>query len=337
MISIIIPVYNGEEYIENLINNFNSQVIRDYNDLELIFVDDGSTDKTLEILNKYKENKMFKISIFSQENGGVSSARNLGIKNAKGDYITFVDVDDAVTKDYVETLQNHINSKKFDVFVFASMRIKEGEISLNSKQDKVNCNYICQKDMLIKMLKNPTKFGVYNLLLKKDFVNSSGLNFALGYKYYEDYDFIYRTFALAENIIITEKPLYFYILRENSAMQKFTKDRIDCIELLEELALWFKTTVPDFYNAFNNWGVPRIYWSVLWQSVLALDNYQDFKTFSKKINAKIRLKTLMTFPDKKVKYSTKVFMNCPWAYYFGVKFLGKANSKVEKVDINAVI
>lgn len=337
MISIIIPVYNGEKYVENLINNFKCQAVKDYNDLELVFIDDGSIDKTVDILNKHTENKMFKISVFSQENKGVSCARNLGIEKAKGDFITFVDVDDLVTKDYFKSLKNCIDSKEFDVFVFTSTRLKEENFKLNNTQEDMVVNHIFKEDMLLKMLENPTKFGVYNLLIKKDFINKNNLKFALGYKYYEDYDFIYRAFALAKHIVITDKPLYYYILRENSAMQKFTKDRIDCIKLMEDLAVWLEMIVPDFYYIFKKWGVPRIYWSILWQSVLALNNYQDFMTFSQKINANDKIKTLMNFPDKKVRYSTKIFLNYPRAYYFGVNILGRKNSKIEKVDISTVM
>lgn len=333
MISVIIPVYNGERYINDLINNFERQDINSKDDLELVFIDDGSTDKTLEILNKRKNHGMFNISVFSQENLGVSSARNLGIKKAKGDFITFVDVDDTVTDDYFKTLTHYIETEIFDVLVFNSTRIKESDNLLNNDGQALICNHISKNDMLFRMIQNPTKLGVYNLLLKKDFIYTNDLIFPQGYKYYEDYDFLYRAFALSSKIQITEKSLYFYILQENSAMQRFTKDRLTCLELMRNLISFFEKEAPEFSNTFKKWGVSRIYWSILWQSVLAIDNYRDFKVFAEKTNAKGHLKNLSDFPDRKVKISSKVYLISSIAYYFSVKTTGKAHSKVEKVDI----
>ena len=91
MISIIIPVYNGEAFIQRSLNNVLAQTFKDW---ELIVIDDGSTDSTLKILTSYK--KYSNIKIIHKKNGGVSSARNVGIDNASGEYITFIDVDDIV-------------------------------------------------------------------------------------------------------------------------------------------------------------------------------------------------------------------------------------------------
>lgn len=101
-ISIIVPVYNAEKYIERCVNSLLSQ---SFDDFELILVDDGSTDNSAEIINNLADKHSF-IRVFNKENGGAASARNLGIDNARGEYIAFIDADDAVEPTYFEELYN---------------------------------------------------------------------------------------------------------------------------------------------------------------------------------------------------------------------------------------
>ncbi|NLA76305.1 MAG: glycosyltransferase, partial [Clostridiales bacterium] len=333
MISIIIPVYNGEKYIEKLIENFRHQTISCGSDIELVFIDDGSSDKSAEIIGAHVNRENFTVSVYGQKNAGVSSARNFGIKKAQGEYITFVDVDDAVTEDYIETLTSNISQGGFDVLVFQSIRVKVGEPFDSGFDGVAEAVAVGKTDMLIRMIGNPTKLGVCNLLMKSEFVRANELQFPVGYKYYEDYDFLYRAFGKSEKTKITEKPLYFYILRENSAMQKFIPDRITCLELMRNLVAFFKDNAPDFYGTFKKWGVSRIYWSVLWQAALAFKNYDDFKLFAKATGARAFLSSLTDFPDKKVCISSKLYSISPRAYFWAVNMTGAGHSKVRQADI----
>ena len=332
MISIIIPVYNGERYIPELIKNFKAQQAS-REALELVFVDDGSTDGSLELLNTYADSREFSLSVYSQPNSGVSTARNLGLEKAKGDFITFADVDDFVTEDYFKLLDGTARKSEFDAFVFSNIRVRGSELP------HVSAGYsapskISNTDMLLKLLSNPTRYGVYNVLYKRKFLLRNFLKFAVGFKYYEDYDFLYRTFALAKGILITQKPIYLYMLREGSAMQRFTRDRIICIKLIEELGNWLETAAPDFYPTFAKWGVSRIYWSVLWQAALAF-GYRDFKKFEAVIGAGDKLSGLYDYPDKRIRLSSWLFEIGKPLYYLAVNLLVASHSRVEKADIKS--
>ena len=105
-ISIIIPAYNAAKYIKRCIISLLNQT---YKNIEIIVVNDGSTDNTLDILKNYD------IKVINQENLGVSCARNNGLKNCSGDYITFVDSDDYVDKNYIEDIVNILNKYKYDI------------------------------------------------------------------------------------------------------------------------------------------------------------------------------------------------------------------------------
>lgn len=110
-VSIVVPVYNVENYIENCINSVLSQT---FSDFEAIFVNDGSTDKSGEILEKFKDDR---IKIIHKEHNGPASAVNMGIKEVKGEYITFLDSDDWIKEDYISKLYNAINDTDSDIAV----------------------------------------------------------------------------------------------------------------------------------------------------------------------------------------------------------------------------
>ena len=337
MISVIIPVYNGEKYINGLIDNFRAQGA-DRQSLELVFVDDGSTDGSREILERLADEQHFTLSVYSKENGGVSEARNYGIERAKGEYITFADVDDFVTADHFETLKNAAEENDFDVFMFGSVRVRD-ESKKVPKSDSSQPYEAEKISVLNRMVNDPTKYGVYNLLLKKSFIQKNGLKFPAGFKYYEDYDFIYRALGSAEKILFTEKPLYYYMLREGSAMQRFVPDRLYCISLMDKLCDWFKTAVPEFYPVFSKWGANRIYWSVLWQAALAF-NYSFFKYFAENTAAAKRLKPLCGCNNKKVALSARLYLVSKPLYYVAARLAARGRSRLSSAnadDFKAVI
>ena len=98
LISVIVPVYNVEEYLEECLNSI---LVQTYTNLEILIVNDGSTDNSLEILQEFSQRDS-RITIFTKENGGLSSARNLAIDEAKGEYFTFIDSDDYIEENYIE-------------------------------------------------------------------------------------------------------------------------------------------------------------------------------------------------------------------------------------------
>ncbi len=128
MISIIVPVYNVEIYIKECLDSILAQTIRDF---ELILIDDGSTDYSGRICNEYKE-KDSRVKVFHKENGGLSSARNKGLDEAKGEYICFIDSDDTIREDYLEKLYDAITSARSDMaFCDIDAQKLSGELNYN--------------------------------------------------------------------------------------------------------------------------------------------------------------------------------------------------------------
>ena len=119
-ISIIIPVYNGEKYIEKCLDSIKNQTFKDY---EVLIINDGSKDNTKKLIEKYLNDKRFKL--FNRTNHGIGASRNFGLDESSGEYICFIDSDDYVDKKYLEKLYNKILKENLDIVVCNYIELSE--------------------------------------------------------------------------------------------------------------------------------------------------------------------------------------------------------------------
>lgn len=323
LLSIIVPFYNGKKYVKNIEKAFLAQSVKDF---ELICVDDGSTDGTAEALDELARSKDLNVKVVHQENGGVSSARNKGLELASGQFISFVDSDDFVASDYVELLDNN-KSTKFDILVFQLKKVHEKDEKVADTTD-ASCTSCGNIALMTDFAKYPTTYGSCNMFISREFYDKYQFKFREGYKYYEDYEFIYRVFCLSRDILITQHQIYFYVLRKGSAMQSFNVDRYTCVKILEDLRPFFKEKAPEFLGVYDIWCVSRIYWSIMWQTCLAF-TYKDAIKFAELVDIKTKVKPLLGVNNKKEKYSTWLLMNCTPLYVLVVKVLGRGRSAIK--------
>ena len=213
-ISIVIPVYNGADFIKRCYNSIKNQTFKDY---EIIFVDDESKDNSLEIL-KELENKDNKVKVISQENKKQGGARNTGLKAANGNYISFVDIDDYISEDFLESLYNTIKKYDADISMAGVTRIKpNGDERILLKYDKEEqYSETIQKARITNG--NGTGRGVWNKLYKKEFLSKNLLFFRENVSY-EDCDFCTQAVYLANKIATTTKGNYFYYVNKKSTMR----------------------------------------------------------------------------------------------------------------------
>ena len=216
-ISVIIPIYNGSEYIENCIKMVQKQTLED---IQIILIDDGSQDNTSMICNKYC-NEDERIDAIYQSNRGVSIARNNGIKIAKGQYICFVDCDDKIEENYLEELYNTCedNNVKISCCTIESIDNKGNIISSRFMED----GYYKKIDALDELFKfRGLNWGPCGKLFHKSLIKGN-LKFP-NLHVYEDLSFVYKAIYLSEGIYFTNKCKYYYIHRQNvGAMDKFIK------------------------------------------------------------------------------------------------------------------
>ena len=225
-VSVIIPIFNAEKTLSKCIKSIENQT---YTNLEIILINDGSNDSSLDICDKFfMKNK--NIKIITQDNRGVSAARNLGLKNASGEYIQFVDSDDFLERECIEKLVYNMESENTDLVICGMNIIKNGVVLrspklerklIKIKDDFSNYKYItpifaspCNKLYKRKFLKN--KF-VEELSWGEDLVNNL---------YY---------LREIESIVISEKCLYNVVLdNENSLNRKFDIKKLDKIIALRK-------------------------------------------------------------------------------------------------------
>lgn len=231
MISIIIPVYNAENYLCRCIESCIRQTIVN---IEVIVINDGSTDKSGEILNEFSDRDS-RIKVFHRENSGVSVARNFGIGQAKGEWITFVDADDYIASRYLEDF-GFDPQTGFPVFtidkktlIYQGIFYSDGEnISshfLYSDCDSINNDsVIIEKNMLF-MDGCPCA----KLFNRKVLVENK-IRFDNLLSLHEDHIFVYTYLQYAERIITKSAQNYFYIINQNP--NSLTKRKVDPVKLI---------------------------------------------------------------------------------------------------------
>lgn len=210
LISIIIPIYNTQEYLSRCLESVINQA---YKNLEIILINDGSTDNSLSICEKYKS-KDNRIVLLNQQNSGQALARNSALDMAKGDYIAFIDSDDWVSLDYIQALYNHVFSYSADIAISATVgcnkQIKAAKIILNNISIFDNNNSI-MKAFLSKQL---SSMACGSLISRKLIDNYRFRNFIA----YEDLDFFYKIYSQAQIIVKDNNVRYFYYQRDDGIM-----------------------------------------------------------------------------------------------------------------------
>ena len=213
-ISVIVSVYNTEKYVEKCIESILNQT---YSNLELILIEDKSTDHSLEILRKYKERKNV-VLIENPQNRGLSYSRNIGLKNSSGDYIGYIDSDDYIEPDYYEKLYEALIKNKADIAV-CDMKL------YYEKTKTFQINRGCDGNKTIDFINNGLAASACNKLFKRQIIEK--YPFAEG-KVNEDIAVVVPALLEAKKIQYVPDVYYYYVQRENSIQNSaFSEKRFD--------------------------------------------------------------------------------------------------------------
>ena len=212
-VSVIVPVYNVEKYIKKCLNSLVNQTL---DEVEIVVVNDGSPDNSQKIIDEYTK-KYKNIKSYVKENGGLSDARNYGIKKATGKYISFVDSDDYIRKDMLEKMYNYAIQKNFDIVVCDSINVYSDGTEIliksnNNYSDDDVKNYIISPPMACTRLFKKSIFD--KIEFKKNI-------------YYEDLEMTPKVINLTKKIGFVSDGLYYYVQRDGSIMkQKVFNDKL---------------------------------------------------------------------------------------------------------------
>lgn len=222
-ISFIIPAYNVEKYIERCLTSIYNQGI-DESLYEVIVVDDGSTDGTFNLLNNRKD-KHNNLIIATQNNQGVSAARNRGMSLANGEYLWFVDSDDYIVNGALSHLWNNLNNDIIDALFFNCLVEETNGKRYEALQQPVSKNVIMSGETALNQGFYPA--SSCNAIWRKKYIEELQLVFNTGVKYGEDSLFVFSAILPSISIKFIENPLYIYCKREGSATTtKHNKDKL---------------------------------------------------------------------------------------------------------------
>lgn len=241
LISIIIPIYNVELYLDKCIKSVISQINQWERQIEILLIDDGSTDGSVHICNFYASRYQC-VTVIHKKNGGLSDARNCGIRHAHGTYLIFLDSDDALNKNAISEIICTISKRdNADVYIGRYISIypnKKIECSYYFNKSYVN---ISKEKLIIKLLNNTSHYDWYAWLniVRRDFILNNHIFFSCG-RYFEDALWTPQLLLLADNVCFFNYPFYLY-----------TRNRIDSItHSFSNVIYKDKLNVCFFFNKF---------------------------------------------------------------------------------------
>lgn len=307
LISIVIPVYNAEKYLEQCLNSITNQT---YKNFEVILVNDGSIDHSESICMDFvKVDTRFKY--FTKVNGGASSARNLGLDNAQGKYITFIDADDWVDENHLEVLINNIKENNSDMAVSSIKKfdnVSRFKFRVYSNQEKylLNYNKLNREEFLVILPKlihasNSYKIAV-SKLFKKELVMD--IRFDESIVYGEDLDFFFKIYNNISSISYVDEVTYVYRRHNESTSSKFNQQYAE-----QELLIYKK-----IYEKIEKLGLPTIHYYTTIRDLLEfqkdfLENrvlFNEYQEFLKNIEE------IVTYPKDLISIIVPIYNVYPY-------------------------
>ena len=316
LISVIIPVYNVEKYLRCCLD---SVVVQTYRDIEIILVDDGSLDGCSQICDEYAE-KDARIKVIHQENGGLAHARNVGMANSCGEYVSFIDSDDYVSIDYIECLYKGIVEFEADISIASFYPFKDDTCLPFTEPvlyEEISKEEAIKRYCSINADRSMPFISVCNKIYRK--VLFEGIEFPKG-RLYEDAFTTYKLIDRAKKIVFTTSKLYFYRINQQSIQgQSFKEKHLEMVEAFRSGLGYFREQNAELSEKF----IPPLLMREIycwWGTKINLKNkalsqkmMDDYRRDCKKLRfgKQISLKWVLVF---------KLISICPWLYIWYRKF-----------------
>ena len=272
-ISVVVPVYNVEAYLEKCVESILKQT---YTNLEILLVNDGSTDNSGELCDQLAS-QYENIKVYHIENAGVSNARNMGIQLATGSWVTFIDSDDFVTQDYLATLASAAEGLNVGFVIAPLHHIKNGIVTdLPSHSEKTEL-WSTEETMKELLMTTRTSFFPVAKLFKRDLLADEKFN--TNYHLAEDALFLTELLLKTRcSCVFIDKPVYYYDHREGSATTSVNRHVFDTIEVYKQIIAQVSQAFPNLkYELINRecWSYITVYDKIIFTSS---EEYQKEKT-----------------------------------------------------------
>ena len=225
-VSVIVPIYNVEKYLEKCINSLLSQTLED---IQIILVNDGSKDNSGNIAKEYEKNNKDRVIYVEKENGGLSDARNHGLKYATGDFIAFLDSDDYIEKNAYEEMYNKAIEENADYVECDFIWEFHNKIRVDKQYPYKN-----KKEML-----SFVRVVAWNKLIKRQLIIDNNLEFPKGLRY-EDVEFTYKLIPFINKFAYVDKPFIHYVQREGSIANVQNERTAEIFTVLDNVIEFYK-------------------------------------------------------------------------------------------------
>lgn len=299
MISIVVPVFNVERYIGELINSF---LLQTYGDFELILIIDGATDGSADICNEFSK-KDSRIRVIEKANGGVSSARNLGIKNVKGDFLMFADGDDYLEPNALESMISALHSTNSDA-CYCRKYFKDDKVVLTGIPESFS-GVISSVDAVKLHLK--ASFVSSSCLSMVRFIKVRNVFFDENIHALEDWEYNFRLLTCIDTVTIINKPLYHYRTVCGSASKSSLNDRkLTCFLIPDTINKYIEEKGLPYIEDAKYFPVHLIYHMLV---ILATGEYSTNSARVLQKKARENLKYALTSTDVSVKERIYVLMS----------------------------
>ncbi len=243
-VSIIMPVYNVSEKLNKSLNSLINQT---YSNIEILLINDGSTDNSGEVCDKYAQNDN-RIKVVHKKNGGVSSARNIGLEIATGKYIMFVDSDDYTDEKSCEVMVKAIEKYDVDMVVSSYNTVYNGKVVKHICPEKVYNSVESMKDDFRLIYLDCFLNSPWNKLFKKEHITKG---FDENMRYFEDYYFVLDYMDNIRNLVTIDTPLYYYIEDTGNSLTKVFRE--DTFDVFPKIYLRQKEFCHKYFgNEFDN-------------------------------------------------------------------------------------
>ncbi|MBE5964210.1 MAG: glycosyltransferase family 2 protein [Lachnospira sp.] len=272
MVSVIVPIYNVEKYLNKCVDSILAQT---YTDLEVILVNDGTKDSSAQIAAEY-EKMDNRVRLINKENGGLSDARNVGIAMALGEYAICIDSDDYIATDMIEILVRLIKDNDCDMAAGGICNVYGKNMVPQCKEQK---EFVCDNVEAFGhiMVGELIPGSICNKLIKTDIYKS--IEFPVG-RLYEDAFFTTKLMQIIKKVAVTTKPLYYYVHREGSITTTPFKKRD--YDLVDAYTINLKL-IKDKYPAIMPQATFRLNWAyfTVLDRILLLENYSKNEYYSR--------------------------------------------------------
>lgn len=310
-ISVIVPFYNSEKYIEKTVKSIIGQ---EFDGFEVILIDDGSIDKSKNIVSTILKNSSVPYTIISEKNSGLSAARNRGLSESSGEFVCFIDSDDILDKKHLQSLYSLINSNHLDVVH------SDYEVTTENVREGSSCTYghekVYERDQVIAYaVKRKPAIIVCGFLIRKSYIEGKSLYFNERLKFGEDSDYIYKTIFQTNKIGFTHTASYKYLNHSNSIMKTISLEQAQIY--LEE----FTNTIL-YLEGKERKDIQKLQ-KVYYREILGFlhayskcANRKDYDAIIQKLDLGKMYHVLKKFPEVKTRIAMSILWLNPNLFYY---------------------